>query len=161
MALDKFFCKVPEKKVTDKQIEFHSEREANEYCRDNDIDPHNVILMGDKYTIKTKDSDFRTTMDEAIKMCDAKAHDSVDIEHIADYLWTWVSGRDVARELFDEGLDKYSGPHDPEHKKEAYEFARKYAVSELNKVYSKLKSVVEKRLKEGFETNKRLIDSYK
>ena len=70
MALDKFFCKVPETKVTDKQIEFHSEREANEYCRDNDIDPHNVILMGDKYIIKTKDSGFRTTMDEAIKLCD-------------------------------------------------------------------------------------------
>ena len=70
MALDKFFCKVPETKVTDKQIEFHSEKEANEYCRDNDIDPHNVILMGDKYIIKTKDSDFRTTMDEAIRMCD-------------------------------------------------------------------------------------------
>ena len=70
MALDKFFCKVPETKVTDKQIEFHSEREANEYCRDNDIDPHNVILMGDKYIIKTKDSGFRTTMDEAIRMCD-------------------------------------------------------------------------------------------
>lgn len=71
MALDKFFCKVPETKVTDKQIEFHSEREANEYCRENDIDPHNVILMGDKYIIKTKDSDFRTTMDEAIRLCDA------------------------------------------------------------------------------------------
>ena len=70
MALDKFFCKVPETKATDKQIEFHSEREANEYCRENDIDPHNVILMGDKYIIKTKDSDFRTTMDEAIRMCD-------------------------------------------------------------------------------------------
>ena len=70
MALDKFFCKVPETKVTDKQIEFHSEREANEYCRDNDIDPHNVILMGDKYIIKTKDSGFRTTMDKAIRMCD-------------------------------------------------------------------------------------------
>ena len=70
MALDKFFCKVPEMKVTDKQIEFHSEREANEYCRENDIDPHNVILMGDKYVIKTKDSNFRTTMDEAIRMCD-------------------------------------------------------------------------------------------
>ena len=70
MALDKFFCKVPETKVTDKQIEFHSEKEANEYCRENDIDPHNVILMGDKYIIKTKDSDFRTTMDEAIRMCD-------------------------------------------------------------------------------------------
>ena len=71
MALDKFFCKVPETKVTDKQIEFHSEREANEYCRENDIDPHNVILMGDKYIIKTKDSNFRITMDEAIKLCDA------------------------------------------------------------------------------------------
>ena len=160
MALDKFFCKVPETKVTDKQIEFHSEREANEYCRDNDIDPHNVILMGDKYIIKTKDSYFRTTMDEAIRMCDAKVLDSVDVEHIADYLWTWTSGRDVAHELFNDGLDKYTGPHDPEHKKEAYEFARKYAKNELNKIHQKLKSVVEKRLKEGLETNKRLIDSY-
>lgn len=78
MALDKFFCKVPETKVTDKQIEFHSEKEANEYCRDNDIDPHNVILMGDKYIIKTKDSDFRTTMDEAINACDTKAKDFKD-----------------------------------------------------------------------------------
>ena len=78
MALDKFFCKVPETKATDKQIEFHSEREANEYCRDNDIDPHNVILMGDKYIIKTKDSDFRTTMDEAIGACDMKVKDFKD-----------------------------------------------------------------------------------
>ena len=78
MALDKFFCKVPETKVTDKQIEFHSEREANEYCKENGIDPHNVILMGDKYIVKTKDSDFRTTMDEAIKVCDMKANDSKD-----------------------------------------------------------------------------------
>ena len=78
MALDKFFCKVPETKVTDKQIEFHSEREANEYCRDNGIDPHNVILMGDKYTIKTKDSDFRITMDEAISTCDMKVNDFKD-----------------------------------------------------------------------------------
>lgn len=75
MALDKFFCKVPDTKVTDKQIEFHSEREANEYCRENDIDPHNVILMGDKYIIKTKDSGFKTTMDEAISACDMKAND--------------------------------------------------------------------------------------
>ena len=78
MALDKFFCKVPETKATDKQIEFHSEREANEYCRDNDIDPHNVILMGDKYVIKTKDSNFRTTMDEAINTCDMKVKDFKD-----------------------------------------------------------------------------------
>lgn len=83
MALDKFFCKVPETKVTDKQIEFHSEREANEYCRENDIDPHNVILMGDKYTIKTKDSGFRTTMDEAIRMCDGN---KIALPEISD---TW------------------------------------------------------------------------
>lgn len=83
MALDKFFCKVPETKVTDKQIEFHSEREANEYCRDNDIDPHNVILMGDKYIIKTKDSNFRTTMDEAIRMCDGN---KIALPEISD---TW------------------------------------------------------------------------
>ena len=71
MGVDKFFCKTTDEKVTDKQVEFPSEKEANEYCRENGIDPHNVILMGDKYIIKTKDSNFRTTMDEAIRMCDA------------------------------------------------------------------------------------------
>ena len=64
--LDKFFCK-----VNDKQIEFPSEKEAIEYCKENDINPHGIILMGDKYIIKTKDSGFRTTMDKAIKLCDA------------------------------------------------------------------------------------------
>ena len=86
MALDKFFCKVPETKVTDKQIEFHSEREANEYCRENGIDPHNVILMGDKYIIKTKDSDFRTTMDEAIKVCDLSPEVKRDIRRAIGFL---------------------------------------------------------------------------
>ena len=65
--LDKFFCK-----VNDKRIEFPSEKEAIEYCKENDINPHGIILMGDKYIIKTKDSGFRTTMDEAIKLCDAE-----------------------------------------------------------------------------------------
>ena len=64
--LDKFFCK-----VNDKQIEFPSEKEAIEYCKENDINPHGIILMGDKYIIKTKDSGFKTTMDKAIKLCDA------------------------------------------------------------------------------------------
>ena len=71
MGVDKFFCKTADEKVTDKQVEFPSEKEANEYCRENGIDPHNVILMGDKYIIKTKDSNFRTTIDKAIGMCDA------------------------------------------------------------------------------------------
>lgn len=78
MALDKFFCKTADVNVADKQVEFHSEKEANEYCRENGIDPHNVILIGDKYIVKTKDSDFRATMDEAINACDMKAHDFKD-----------------------------------------------------------------------------------
>ena len=64
--LDKFFCK-----VNDKRIEFPSEKEAIEYCKENDINPHGIILMGDRYIIKTKDSGCKTTMDEAIKLCDA------------------------------------------------------------------------------------------
>ena len=71
--LDKFFCK-----VNDKRIEFPSEKEAIEYCKENDINPHGIILMGDKYIIKTKDSGFRTTMDEAINVCDVKANDFKD-----------------------------------------------------------------------------------
>ena len=91
MALDKFFCKVPETKVTDKQIEFHSEREANEYCRDNDIDPHNVILMGDKYIIKTKDSNFRTTLDEAIRLCDGN---KIALPELSD-TWRLIDKYDI------------------------------------------------------------------
>ena len=41
--LDKFFCK-----VNDKQIEFPSQTEAIEYCKENDINPHGIILMGDR-----------------------------------------------------------------------------------------------------------------
>lgn len=78
MGVDKFFCKTADEKVTDKQVEFPSEKEANEYCRENGIDPHNVILMGDKYIVKTKDSDFKMTMDEAISACDMKAKDFKD-----------------------------------------------------------------------------------
>ena len=78
MALDKFFCKTEDANTSDKQVEFHSEKEANEYCRENGIDPHNVILIGDKYIVKTKDSGFRTTMDEAISACDIKAKDFKD-----------------------------------------------------------------------------------
>ena len=111
MALDKFFCKVPETKVTDKQIEFHSEREANEYCRENDIDPHNVILMGDKYIIKTKDSDFRTTMDEAIKVCDLSPEVKRDIRRAIGFLKNAASvlGVEDEREV---AVDKVRGKID-------------------------------------------------
>ena len=78
MALDKFFCKTEDAKASDKKVEFPSEKAANEYCREHGIDPHNVILMGDKYIVKMKDSDFRTTMDEAISACDMKVNDFKD-----------------------------------------------------------------------------------
>ena len=97
-------------------------------------------------------------LDEAIRMCDASR---VDIDRISNYLWLWVEGREVASALFSEGLDKYSGPRDKEHKDEAYDFARKYAQKELDAVYSKLKSSVEKKLKEGYSNIKNDISNMK
>ena len=86
--LDKFFCK-----VNDKQIEFPSEKEAIEYCKENDINPHGIILMGDKYIIKTKDSNFRTTMDEAIRLCDANP------EKVAELFRSYYNGKVTAEKL--------------------------------------------------------------
>lgn len=122
MALDKFFCKVPETKVTDKQIEFHSEREANEYCRENDIDPHNVILMGDKYIIKTKDSNFRTTredvrctmsnaLDKAIRMCDEKIRLVKTISKKNGYAIHIVEGGYGERIVLTFPNESYANPH--------------------------------------------------
>ena len=103
---------------------------------------------------KAYDSAF--ALDEAIKTCDA-----VDVDRISNYLWLWVEGREVASMLFNEGLDKYSGPHDKEHKDEAYDFAKKYAQKELDALYSKLKSSVEKKLKEGYTNTKNAINGAK
>ena len=93
MGVDKFFCKTADEKVTDKQVEFPSEKEANEYCRENGIDPHNVILMGDKYIVKTKDSDFRTTIDKAIRLCDANP------EKVAELFRSYYNGKVTAEKL--------------------------------------------------------------
>ena len=122
MALDKFFCKVPETKATDKQIEFHSEREANEYCRDNDIDPHNVILMGDKYIIKTKDSGFRTTredvrcimsknLDKAIRLCDEQIRLVKTISKKNGYAIHIVEGGYGERIVLTFPNESYANPH--------------------------------------------------
>ena len=105
---------------------------------------------------RKKVSDSASTLDKAIKTCDA-----VDVDRISNYLWLWVEGREVASMLFNEGLDKYSGPHDREHKDEAYDFAKKYAQKELDTLYSKLKSSVEKKLKEGYTNTKNIISSAK
>lgn len=61
--LDKFFCRVKDEhpkhkaldeaiRLCDKEISFPSEKEAIEYCKENNIDPHKVILKGDRYTVK-------------------------------------------------------------------------------------------------------------
>lgn len=93
MGVDKFFCKTVDVKITDKQVEFPSEKEANEYCRERGIDPHNVILMGDKYIVKTKDSGFRTTMDKAIRLCDANP------EKVAELFRGYYNGKVTAEKL--------------------------------------------------------------
>ena len=93
MGVDKFFCKTADEKVTDKHVEFPSEKEANEYCKENGIDPHNVILMGDKYIIKTKDSNFRTTIDKAIRLCDANP------EKVAELFRSYYNGKVTAEKL--------------------------------------------------------------
>ena len=100
--------------------------------------------------------DSASALDKAIKTCDA-----VDVDRISNYLWLWVEGREVTSALFNEGLDKYPGPHDKEHKDEAYDFAKKYAQKELDALYSKLKSSVEKKLKEGYTNIKNAISSAK
>lgn len=103
-----------------------------------------------------KIQDSASALDKAIKTCDA-----VDVDRISNYLWLWVEGREVVSMLFSEGLDKYSGPRDKEHKDEAYDFAKKYAKKELDALYSKLKSSVEKKLKEGYTNIKNAISSAK
>lgn len=60
--LDKFFCRVKENpkhkaldnaiKLCDKEISFPSEKEAIDYCKDNGIDPHKIVLKGDRYAVE-------------------------------------------------------------------------------------------------------------
>lgn len=131
---------------------FSSKREAEAYKGDyvvssTDPDYHNWSVVA---------VDSASALDKAIKTCDA-----VDVDRISNYLWLWVEGREVTSMLFNEGLDKYSGPHDKEHKDEAYDFAKKYAQKELDALYSKLKSSVEKKLKEGYTNIKNAISSAK
>ena len=104
--LDKFFCK-----VNDKQIEFPSEKEAIEYCKENDINPHGIILMGDRYIIKTKDSNFRTTMDEAIKLCDEQIRLVKTISKKNGYAIHIVEGGYGERIVLTFPNESYANPH--------------------------------------------------
>ena len=104
--LDKFFCK-----VNDKRIEFPSEKEAIEYCKENDINPHGIILMGDKYIIKTKDSGFKTTMDEAIKLCDEQIRLVKTISKKNGYAIHIVEGGYGERIVLTFPNESYANPH--------------------------------------------------
>ena len=111
MALDKFFCKVVDTKANDKSIEFPSEKEAIEYCKENDINPHGIILMGDKYIIKTKDSGFKTTMDEAIKLCDEQIRLVKTISKKNGYAIHIVEGGYGERIVLTFPNESYANPH--------------------------------------------------
>lgn len=111
MALDKFFCKVVDTKANDKSIEFPSEKEAIEYCKENGINPHKIILMGDKYIIKTKDSGFRTTMDKAIKMCDEQIRLVKTISKKNGYAIHIVEGGYGERIVLTFPNESYANPH--------------------------------------------------
>ena len=111
MSVDKFFCKTADEKVTDKQVEFPSEKEANEYCRENGIDPHNVILMGDKYIVKTKDSNFRTTIDKAIRLCDEQIRLVKTISKKNGYAIHVVEGGYGERIVLTFPNESYANPH--------------------------------------------------
>ena len=111
MALDKFFCKVVDTKANDKSIEFPSEKEAIEYCKENGINPHGIILMGDKYIIKTKDSGFKTTMDEAIKLCDEQIRLVKTISKKNGYAIHIVEGGYGERIVLTFPNESYANPH--------------------------------------------------
>ena len=85
------------------------------------------VIAGYLKSASAKDS--ASALDKAIKTCDA-----VDVDRISNYLWLWVEGSEVASMLFNAGLDKYSGPHDKEHKEDAYDFAKKYPQQELDAI---------------------------
>lgn len=65
--LDKFLCRIKTEDAN--RIEFPSEKEAIAYCKENGIDPHNIILKGDKYMLESKKQN--KALDKAISVCDA------------------------------------------------------------------------------------------
>ena len=88
-------------------------------------------------------------------MKDSKVKDaSPDVEHIADYLWTW--GSDSAGGWnADTIIEDYITPETltEENLKKGVTAAEK----ELDKVYSQLQTIVNKKLKEGYTRQKNKI----
>lgn len=103
-------------------------------------------------------------IDKAVKLCNKTIRTTdrqFNADRLADYLWKFAEGREIASMLLNEGLDKYSGPHDPEHKEEAYAFAKQYAMKELENLTKQVRSAVEKRLKDGYANAKNYISAAK
>ena len=64
--LDKFLCRIKTEDAN--RIEFPSEKEAIAYCKENGIDPHKIILKGDKYVLESKKQN--KSLDKALRMLD-------------------------------------------------------------------------------------------
>lgn len=96
-----------------------------------------------------------STLDKAIKTCD-----SADVYQAAKYLWTWEDGN-VARDIFNDVLMRVPKNAGLETREEAYAWAKKEALKELDKFYSDLQKKVNEMLKSGYSKNKSGISSVK
>lgn len=94
---------------------------------------------------------------EDVKVKDA-AFGASDLDHAADYLWSWVDGK-----IADTIDNKVSNSVIPDYRagKITAEEARKkiesMALKELDNFYSQLRSSVERRLKVGYDVNVKRI----
>lgn len=92
------------------------------------------------------------------KIGDAIKTKDADIEHIADYLWTWNDGAH-ARQIMQEEYRKASKT--AKTREEAIEIAYEKAKVELAKVYRALQAEIDKKLKNGYAVQLRELEAQK
>lgn len=79
-----------------KAIEFPSEKEAIEYCKENGINPHNIKPIGDKFVVNDK----KSVLDNAIKTCDAGAKETFEkTKNLANQIIRMYSGTPLGRKI--------------------------------------------------------------
>lgn len=82
--------------------------------------------------------------------------DSVDINKLADYLWTWGDATSV-NSASSQIINDIEYRTSAKTSKEFAQVLRTDGIKELDKVYSALKSAVNQRLKEGYNNCKKQI----
>lgn len=174
--IKKLHDSMKDSKVKDAQIEldFYSEEEtlagakkdAMNFAKQNGCklikfkdlgNTYSAVFEGTEKNLKKllNDGGYDEEDYEDFKIKDSKAKDaSPDVEHIADYLWTW--GSDSAGGWnADTIIEDYITPETltEENLKKGVTAAEK----ELDKVYSQLQTIVNKKLKEGYARQKNKI----